>query len=83
MFWTKDPEAEIDELDLITQPDVSVVCDPEKLRDEGIVGAPDFIIEVLSPGTAYRDQTENRGIHEQFGVREYWLVNPATLEVWI
>jgi Uma2 family endonuclease len=58
-----------------------VVCDQNKLIDEGIRGAPDFIIEILSPTTAMRDQSDKKLIYESKGVREYWIANPNTLEV--
>ena len=71
------------DIDKVVQPDLFVVCDRSKLIDEGILGAPDFIIEILSPGTAMVDQTEKKALYEQHGVREYWIVNPETLEVFI
>jgi len=80
VFFPDGDEA-LDDIDLVLQPDLMVVCDPGKLIDEGIRGAPDLIIEVLSPGTAMRDQTDKRDIYEKKGVREYWVVNPHTFEV--
>lgn len=73
----------LDDIDTVIQPDLLVVCSTDKLIDEGIKGAPDFIIEILSPGTALRDQTEKRDLYEKHGVREYWVANPDTLEVFI
>lgn len=73
----------IDDAQTVVQPDAFVVCDPEKLVDEGVLGAPDFIIEVLSPNTAMKDQSEKRVLYEAHGVGEYWIVNPDTLEVFI
>jgi Uma2 family endonuclease len=67
----------------VVQPDAFVVCDPGKLTDEGVIGAPDFIIEVLSPATAMKDQTEKRLLYEAQGVREYWIINPDTFELFI
>ncbi len=81
VFWSKLDD--LDEEDTVTQPDLLVVCDPSKLVDEGIRGAPDFIVEVLSPHTAFKDQTQKRAIHEKHGVREYWVVNPDTFETFI
>lgn len=77
------PEADesLDDCDLVVQPDLMVVCDQTKLIDEGIRGAPDFIIEILSPPTAMRDQSDKKLIYESKGVREYWIANPNTLEV--
>lgn len=73
----------LEDADRVVQPDLLVVCDPTKVTDEGIIGAPDFIIEILSPGTADRDLTEKPMLYEEHGVREYWIVNPETLEVFI
>ncbi len=62
-------------IDTVVQPDVFVVCDPGKLDRRGVRGAPDWVIEVLSPGTAAHDMIRKRRAYEQAGVREYWLVH--------
>ena len=59
----------------VFEPDVVVVCDPSKMDKSGIRGAPDFIIEVLSPSTARFDQIEKRKAYELAGVREFWLID--------
>ena len=64
-------------IDTVVQPDISVICDRSKLDERGCVGAPDWIIEVLSPGTASHDQIVKRALYERAGVREYWLVHPV------
>jgi Uma2 family endonuclease len=74
---------QLDDIDTVVQPDLFVVCNHAKLLEEGIKGAPDLVIEILSPGTALRDQTEKRDLYEKHGVREYWVVNPDTLEAFI
>lgn len=61
----------------VVQPDISVVCDPIKLDDRGCRGAPDWIIEVLSPASAAHDQIKKRSLYERHRVREYWLVHPT------
>ncbi|HLA35466.1 MAG TPA: Uma2 family endonuclease [Rhodocyclaceae bacterium] len=66
-----------DAIDTVVQPDISVICDPSKLDDRGCRGAPDWIIEVLSPSTAGHDQIVKRALYERAGVREYWLVHPV------
>ena len=66
-----------DEIDTVVQPDLSVVCDPAKLDDLGCRGAPDWIVEVLSPATASHDHILKRAVYERAGVREYWLVHPV------
>ncbi len=63
-------------IDTVVQPDVLVVCDPGKLDRRGVRGAPDFVVEVLSPATAAHDHVRKRRIYERAGVREYWLVHP-------
>lgn len=65
-----------DEITTVVQPDVTVVCDPGKLDDAGCRGAPDWIVEVLSPRTSARDQVHKRDLYERHGVREYWIVHP-------
>ena len=58
------------------RPDIIVVCDPSKIRPEGIVGAPDLIIEVLSPSTGVIDKLRKFYLYKSEGVREYWIVDP-------
>jgi Uma2 family endonuclease len=65
-----------DEIATVVQPDVVVVCDRAKLDEAGCRGAPDWIIEVLSPTTEARDRVHKRDLYERHGVREYWLVDP-------
>ena len=59
------------------EPDMMVVCDPQKIKYNGVHGAPDLVVEVLSPSTAKRDRSYKKQVYEQCGVREYWLVNIA------
>ena len=67
----------------VVQPDIVVVCDRAKLDRRGCVGAPDLIIEILSPATAAKDVKEKFALYEESGVREYWIVHPeeAILDV--
>ena len=62
-------------------PDVAVVCDPDKVRPDGIHGAPDLVVEVLSPATARYDRGRKKDIYERGGVREYWIVDPSNKTV--
>lgn len=71
----KQAEAD-DAVDTVVQPDLLVVCDPQKVDAKGIRGAPDWIVEVLSPRTASHDQIVKRDLYERAGVPEYWLVHP-------
>lgn len=57
------------------QPDVMVICDANKIKDR-IYGAPDLIIEVLSPTTSLKDKREKKALYERFGVKEYIIVHP-------
>ncbi|WP_031433472.1 Uma2 family endonuclease [Methylomarinum vadi] len=63
-------------IDTVVQPDVLVVCDDNKLDRRGVRGAPDWVVEVLSPSTASHDQINKLKIYQRHGVREYWLVHP-------
>ena len=66
-----------DDVHIVLQPDLIVVCDHDKLDDRGVRGAPDLIIEIMSEGTQLYDRQIKRGLYENAGVREYWLVDPA------
>ena len=66
-----------DRIATVVQPDISVICDKAKLDERGCRGAPDWIVEVLSPGSAGHDQVVKRELYERVGVREYWLVHPV------
>lgn len=66
-----------EQVDTVVQPDVLVVCDESKLDRRGVRGAPDFVVEVLSPATASHDHVLKRRVYERAGVREYWLVHPT------
>jgi len=61
----------------VVQPDVSVVCDAEKIDARGIIGAPDIVVEVLSPGNNRKELANKYEIYEESGVKEYWLVHPT------
>ena len=62
-------------------PDGMVVCDPEKIGWDVVRGAPDLVIEVLSPGTAMNDRRHKKDAYEAHGVREYWIVDPRSLSI--
>ena len=69
----------------IVQPDLIVVCDKNKITEANIQGAPDLIIEILSPSTSLKDKREKKDVYERFGVKEYIIVNPMddTLERYV
>ena len=58
------------------EPDVLVVCDPAKLSDRGCEGAPDLVVEVVSPSSRQRDYLLKACRYQEAGVREYWIVDP-------
>ena len=60
----------------VVQPDICVVCDESKLDDYGCNGAPDLIVEILSPSNSKHDIDTKFGLYEEAGVQEYWLVEP-------
>jgi Uma2 family endonuclease len=59
----------------VVQPDISVICNPKNLDDRGAIGAPDLVVEILSPSTSYKDQTVKLELYEKHQVKEYWIVN--------
>ena len=60
----------------VVGPDITVVCDPVKLTDEGCKGAPDWIIEIVSPSNPQNDYIRKLNKYLETGVREYWIVDP-------
>ena len=58
-------------------PDIMIVCDKDKIKPDGIHGAPDLVVEILSPTTARIDKDFKMKLYERGGIREYWLVDPA------
>lgn len=78
-FDVRFPEAdEADEnVTIVLQPDILVVCDPKKLDKKGCRGAPDMVIEILSPATASKDCIKKRLIYEKHGVKEYVIIDPT------
>ena len=72
------PEAgeDAEDSETVVQPDIVVICDRSKRTPRGCVGAPDMVIEILSPSTAAKDQNIKKALYERAGVREFWLVSP-------
>jgi Uma2 family endonuclease len=66
-----------DEVDSVVQPDIVAYCDKSKLTEAGARGAPDLVVEILSPSTSKKDQHEKFDLYERHGVREYWVVDPG------
>ena len=74
-LFERDVEAPED-VDTMVEPDLSVVCDSDKLDKYGCKGAPDVVIEILSPSTQRHARLVKLGLSQRAGVREYWIVNP-------
>lgn len=60
----------------VVQPDLCVICNENKIDEQGCKGAPDLIVEILSPGNNKKEMGEKYRVYEEAGVREYWIVNP-------
>ena len=65
-----------EDVDTVALPDISVVCDLSKLDQHGCKGAPDLIIEILSPSSRRHDRLIKLNLYQRAGVREYWIVDP-------
>ena len=65
-----------EDVDTVVEPDITVVCDPSRLDDRGCKGAPDMVVEILSPSTRRHDRLVKLNLYQRAGVREYWIVNP-------
>jgi Uma2 family endonuclease len=74
--FPKKSETTDDKIDTVVQPDICVICDLSKLDTRGCCGAPDMIVEILSPSTLKKDVTEKFALYEESGVKEYWIVHP-------
>lgn len=71
----KGPDLHLDEENIFV-PDFMIVCDPDKIKQSGVYGAPDLVVEVLSRSTAKNDKTRKKDTYAKCGVKEYWLVSP-------
>lgn len=67
----------------VLQPDICIICDKSKLDDRGCIGAPDLVIEVLSPGNNKMELLYKYKVYEEFGVKEYWLVSQSDQSILI
>ncbi|HZE86188.1 MAG TPA: Uma2 family endonuclease [Puia sp.] len=65
------------EITTVVQPDVCVVCNTAKVDSRGVCGAPDLVIEILSPGNSKKELRDKYELYEEAGVREYWVINPT------
>jgi Uma2 family endonuclease len=70
-----------EEITTVVQPDVCIVCDPSKVDAKGVCGAPDLVIEVLSPGNTRKEMRDKFELYEEAGVKEYWVIYPTEQNV--
>ncbi|ACM60129.1 Uma2 family endonuclease [Caldicellulosiruptor bescii] len=67
----------------VVQPDISIICDKKKLTEKGCVGVPEMIIEVVSQNNPAHDYIRKLNLYTQFGVKEYWIVNPYEQNIFV
>ena len=72
-----------EDVDTVVEPDISVVCDRSKLDKHGCKGAPDLIVEILSPSSLRRDRLVKLNLCQRAGVREYWIADPENRSVMV
>lgn len=74
-----------EDITTVVQPDICVVCDTQKLDEKGCLGAPDIMVEILSPSTSKKDLNDKYQLYEESGVCEYWVVYPGVdmMEVYL
>lgn len=65
----------------VVQPDLCVICDKAKLTEQGCTGAPEWVIEILSPGNTTREMRDKYELYEEAGVQEYWVIDPMNEHV--
>jgi len=75
-------EKEEDSMNVV-QPDITIVCDKEKLNDKGCKGSPDMVIEIVSPSTASQDYVKKLNLYEKYGIKEYWIVNHKNNNIFV
>ena len=76
-FDVRLPRKSKDDKDIITvlQPDICVICDPSKVKEQGCLGAPDIVVEILSPVNNKKELTYKKEAYQESGVKEYWIVD--------
>ena len=82
--FTDGVDVHLDEYNTVI-PDSMIVCNQDIIKQDGIYGAPDLIVEVLSPSTARHDKIRKKALYEKHGVKEYWIVdtNAQSIEVYL
>ena len=67
----------------VVEPDISIICDPNKLTDRGCTGAPNWIVEIVSPSNSSHDYIRKLNLYADAGIREYWIVNPIKESIFV
>ena len=67
----------------VVEPDISVICDPNKLTDRGCTGAPDWVTEIVSPGNPGHDYIRKLNLYADAGVKEYWIIDPDKKRIFV
>lgn len=67
----------------VVQPDLCVICDPNKLDERGCIGAPDLVVEILSPDNSKKEMKNKYELYQEQGVKEYWIVEPQSRNIFI
>ena len=75
-FDVRLPLAKSEKIDTVVQPDITIICDESKLDKQGCIGAPDIVMEILSPGNTKKEMREKLRIYQDSGIPEYWLIDP-------
>jgi Uma2 family endonuclease len=60
----------------VLQPDICVICDLSKLDDRGSIGAPNIVVEILSPRNSKKEMSNKFDVYQEHGVKEYWMISP-------
>ena len=80
-FPSRRHQKNIVDMTTVVHPDISVICDRTKIIESGCLGAPDLVIEILSPGNTPVEMTRKLDLYKRAGVREYWVADPALKSV--
>ncbi|MEW9670461.1 Uma2 family endonuclease [Ammoniphilus sp. 3BR4] len=85
VYLSENIEEDYDHHKNAVQPDLFIVCNPSKIHDRGVKGAPDWIAEIISPTTAKLDRLKKFNLYEKFGVTEFWLISPyeQSIEIFV
>ncbi len=67
---------EDEDIKTVVQPDISVICNRDKIDERGCIGVPDIMIEIISPGSNKKELQDKYEIYEECGVQEYWIISP-------